>query len=98
MTFARASLYAFVVLAVVSWGYILVATDSGASDVVSAKTWSNAGKPRARAPCARSIDPTTGSARASSDGNSRARYASTGAGWPSTRRTGDAQARGRAGR
>ena len=43
MTFARASLYAFVVLGVVSWGYILVATDSGASDVVSAKTWSNAG-------------------------------------------------------
>ena len=43
MTFARASLYAFVVLAVVSWGYILLATDSGASDVVSAKTWSNAG-------------------------------------------------------
>jgi len=43
MTFARASLYAFVVLALVSWGYILLATDSGAPDVVSAKTWSNAG-------------------------------------------------------
>ena len=43
MTFVRASLYGFVVLAFVSWGYILVVTDSGAADLVSAKTWSNAG-------------------------------------------------------
>ena len=43
MTFARASLYGFVALALVSWGYILAATDSGAADLVSAKTWSNAG-------------------------------------------------------
>jgi len=43
MTFARASLYGFVVLALVAWGYILAATDSGAPDLVSAKTWSNAG-------------------------------------------------------
>ena len=43
MTFARASLYAFVVLALVSWGYILAATDSGVTDLVAGKTWSNAG-------------------------------------------------------
>ncbi len=43
MTFVRASLYVFIVLAFVSWGYILVVTDSGAADLVSAKTWSNAG-------------------------------------------------------
>ena len=43
MTFARASLYGFILLAFVSWGYILAVTDSGVPDVVSAKTWSNAG-------------------------------------------------------
>ena len=43
MTFARASAYAFLVLVVVSWAYILLDTDSGVGDLVSAKTWSNAG-------------------------------------------------------
>ena len=42
MTFARASAYGFLVLVVVSWGYILVGTESGISDVVAGKTWSNA--------------------------------------------------------
>ena len=44
LTFARGSLYGFVLLAVVSWGYILGATDSGAPDLISAKSWSNAGR------------------------------------------------------
>ena len=43
MTFARASAYGFLLLVVVSWGYILLGTDSGVGDLVSAKTWSNAG-------------------------------------------------------
>ena len=43
MTFARASAYGFLLLVLVSWGYILLGTDSGVSDLVSAKTWSNAG-------------------------------------------------------
>ena len=43
MTFARASAYGFLLLVVVSWGYILLGTDSGLGDLVSAKTWSNAG-------------------------------------------------------
>ena len=43
MTFARASLYGMLLLAAASWGYILVATDSGVPDLVSAKTWSNGG-------------------------------------------------------
>ena len=44
VTFARASLFAFLLLSGVSWGYILVATDSGVADLVSTKTWSNAGR------------------------------------------------------
>ena len=44
MTFARASAYGFLVLVVVSWGYILVGTESGIPDVVSGRTWSNAGR------------------------------------------------------
>ena len=43
MTFARGSAYGFLLLVIVSWGYILLGTDSGVSDLVSAKTWSNAG-------------------------------------------------------
>ncbi len=43
MTFARASAYGFLLVVLVSWGYILLGTDSGVSDLVSAKTWSNAG-------------------------------------------------------
>lgn len=41
MTFARASAYGFLLLSVVSWGYILLGADSGMADLVSAKTWSN---------------------------------------------------------
>ncbi len=44
ITFARASLYGFLLLAAVSWGYILLGTDSGVGDLVSAQTWSEAGR------------------------------------------------------
>ena len=44
MTFARASAYGFLLLVAVSWGYILLGTDSGLGDLVSSKTWSNAGR------------------------------------------------------
>ena len=43
MTFARASMYGMLLLSRVSWGYTVVATDSGVPDLVSAKTWNNAG-------------------------------------------------------
>ena len=43
MTFARTSAYGFLLLVLVSWGYILLGTDSGLSDLVSARTWNNAG-------------------------------------------------------
>ena len=42
-TFARASLYGFLVLAVVSWLYILVGADSGFGDLLSSRAWNNAG-------------------------------------------------------
>lgn len=42
ITFARASLYGFVLLAVISWGYILFGTNSGFADLVSARAWGNA--------------------------------------------------------
>jgi phosphonate transport system permease protein len=42
LTFARASLYGFVVLAVVSWLYILVGVDSGLEDLFSRRAWGNA--------------------------------------------------------
>ena len=42
LTFARASLYGFVVLAVVSWLYILVGADSGLEDLFSRRAWGNA--------------------------------------------------------
>ena len=42
MSFARASLYGFLLLSVVSWAYILAGTDSGIGDLVSARAWSNA--------------------------------------------------------
>ena len=44
LTFARASAYGFLLLAAVSWGYILVGTESGVGDLVSAQTWSDAGR------------------------------------------------------
>ena len=44
MTFARGSLYGFLLLVVGSWGYILLGTDSGVPDLVSGETWSNAGR------------------------------------------------------
>jgi phosphonate transport system permease protein len=44
MTFARASLLGFLLLMAASWGYILLGTDSGVPDLVSGKTWSNAGQ------------------------------------------------------
>ena len=43
LTFARASAYGFLLLAAVSWGYILLGTESGVGDLVSAQTWSDAG-------------------------------------------------------
>ncbi|NQW23240.1 MAG: ABC transporter permease subunit [SAR202 cluster bacterium] len=43
LTFARASLYGFVVLAVLSWAYILVGVDSGLGDLFSHRAWGNAG-------------------------------------------------------
>ena len=42
ITFARASLYGFVLLAAISWGYILFGTNSGFADFVSERAWSNA--------------------------------------------------------
>jgi len=42
MTVARASLYGFIGLAVVSWVYILVGADSGLGDLFSGRSWSNA--------------------------------------------------------
>ncbi|MCH7605989.1 MAG: ABC transporter permease, partial [Chloroflexi bacterium] len=43
MTFARASTYGMLLLAAISWGYILMGVDSGVPDLASGKTWSNAG-------------------------------------------------------
>jgi phosphonate transport system permease protein len=43
LTFARASLYGFVVLSLVSWVYIVAGGDSGLDDLYSGRTWSNAG-------------------------------------------------------
>lgn len=43
ISFARVSLYAFLLLGMVSWGYILIGTNSGLDDFVSARAWSNAG-------------------------------------------------------
>ena len=42
ITFARASLYGFVLLTAVSWGYILFGTNSGFADLVSVRAWGNA--------------------------------------------------------
>ena len=42
-TFARASLYGFVALSIVSWVYILVGADSGLDDLFSGRAWGNAG-------------------------------------------------------
>lgn len=44
LTFARASLYAFILLTATSWGFILFGGDSGVSDLFTSKTWSNAGR------------------------------------------------------
>jgi phosphonate transport system permease protein len=43
ITFARASLYAFMALAVGSWAYILAGADSGLEDMFSGRAWGNAG-------------------------------------------------------
>lgn len=43
ITFARASLYAFLALAAASWAYILVGADSGLDDFFSSRAWGNAG-------------------------------------------------------
>ena len=43
-TFARWSLYGFLLLAVVCWGYIVGGTDSGIDDLVSGDSWSNSGR------------------------------------------------------
>jgi phosphonate transport system permease protein len=44
ITFARASLYAFILLAVTSWGFILIGGDSGFTDLFRGRTWSNGGR------------------------------------------------------
>jgi phosphonate transport system permease protein len=43
MTFARASLYGFILLMVASWGFILLDGNSGFTDLFTGETWSNAG-------------------------------------------------------
>ena len=43
-TFARWSLYGFLLLAVLCWGYILGGTNSGVDDLVSGDGWSNSGR------------------------------------------------------
>ena len=42
ITFARASLYGFMALAVASWVYILAGAGSGLEDLFSGRAWSNA--------------------------------------------------------
>ena len=44
MSFARLSLYGFLLLAVLSWGFILLGGDSGLSEFSSQKTWGNASR------------------------------------------------------
>jgi phosphonate transport system permease protein len=44
ITFARASLYALVLLMGTSWGFILLSGDSGIASLFTGKTWSNAGR------------------------------------------------------
>ena len=44
MTFARASLYGFILLLVASWGFIFLSGDSGFTDLFTGKTWDNAGR------------------------------------------------------
>ena len=41
-TFARASLYAFFLIAATSWGFILLSGDSGLTDLFTSKAWGNA--------------------------------------------------------
>ena len=42
MSFARASFYGFILLAALSWGYLLLGGDSGLDEFSSSKTWGNA--------------------------------------------------------
>ena len=42
-TFARWSLYAFLLLVAVAWGYIFLGGDSGFTDLFRTRTWDNAG-------------------------------------------------------
>lgn len=44
ITFARVSFYGFLLLAVISWGYILLGTNSGFADLLSERAWGNAGE------------------------------------------------------
>jgi phosphonate transport system permease protein len=44
LSFARLSLYGFLLLALLSWGFILMGGDSGVSGFSSGKTWSNASR------------------------------------------------------
>jgi phosphonate transport system permease protein len=44
LTFARASFYAFFLIAATSWGFILLSGDSGLTDLFTSKTWGNAGR------------------------------------------------------
>jgi phosphonate transport system permease protein len=44
MSFARASLYGFFLLAAVSWGFITLGGDSGFADLFEGRTWDNAGR------------------------------------------------------
>ena len=44
LTFAKASLYGFILLAALSWGFILLDGDSGFADLFAVKTWRSAGR------------------------------------------------------
>ena len=44
ISFARASIYVFLLLILGSWLYILLETNSGLGDLVSGKTWSDAAR------------------------------------------------------
>jgi phosphonate transport system permease protein len=44
MTFARASLYGFILLMAASWGFILLDGESGFTALFTGKTWSNTGR------------------------------------------------------
>ncbi len=44
LSFARASVYGFAMLAAACWGFILLGGDSGIGDLFAGRTWANAGR------------------------------------------------------